>query len=316
MRVAELGDAVSSQSQRYTKTDLGRLNVSGRMLRLDDDELTLDDGGMTALAKRLRAPISFLERLPESMTDDILNYFIGQYEDAEVVLAHEDSVLTAVYDGKIDTIRYDQYADSIMNVVDPDAPVSSLIVHDGGMTVDVLTEEQVEVRVGDVTKAGVRFFGHIAPAVEQPYASTFLNRLICDNGMVIEETDGFVAIRGNTIEDILAEMELAAARVLSGNDHRLQQWADLTDVDVENPEQMIHRLATEHGINASVESRILDRVPELEGNTLYDVINLMTSMHNQEGISVGQVERLQLLAGSTIVTGGSHRCPSCKHRLG
>lgn len=317
MRVAELGDAVSALGQRYTKVELGQATVQGRTLRLPDQEFILDDGGMQALAKRLRTPVSFLERLPETMSDDILNYFIQQHEDAEVVLAHEADVLTAVYDGKIDTVRFDQYAEVVASVMDPDAMVSSFYLHDGAMRVDVLLEEsQVEARVGDVTRAGARFYGHIAPAVAQPYVHTFLNRLICDNGMVVEESDGLVAIRGNTVEDILAEMELAAMRVLSGNDHRLGQWAGLVDVEVDNAEQMIHRLATEHGISAAVESRILDRVPEMEGSTLYDVINLMTSMHQEEGITQGQVDRLQLMAGGTIVHGATHRCPSCQHRLG
>lgn len=316
MKVSELTDIVDNTSYRYHKQNLGEVEVSGRVLKTPDRDLNLAEEGLASLAKFLKIPANFAVRLPDDMFDDVFNHFLNQSAGSDVILEHESNALTGVYNGKVDTILFKEYAEVVSNVFPADADVSRLLVSDGRIQMDVLSDTGVEPRPGDVTRAGARVVGHVAPAVQAPNVSTWMERLVCSNGMTMEESDGMVTIRGNTVDDILSEMEVAATRVLEGNDHRLEQWRALVDVDVSNVEQLVHRLARENGLSSTIESRVLDRVPEIEGNTLYDVVNLMTSMHAEEGITTAQVHRLQSLAGGAIENGTAHRCPECSHKLG
>lgn len=317
MRVSELPDAVSTQRSQYTKIRLGDAEVENSQLKSDEINLFLEEDGLRSFAKLLSIPSTFIEKLPLSLSQEVLNYFMNQNDDSPVILQHDGSSLEQAFDGRIDAIPPQDFVGVVGDVMDPDDRVSKWYFENGKLQVDVITDElAVEPRPGDVTKGGVRFIGHTSPRNQAPYVGTFMERLVCSNGMVVEEEDSVVSLRGRTVADLLSEMELAAQRILGGVDHRLQQWGELTEVTVENPEQMVHRLATENGVSTKIESRVMDRVPELEHNTMYDVVNLMTQMQNEEGVSERQVENLQLLGGRTVATGGDHRCPECLHHLG
>lgn len=321
MKVADLSDYVSSKdTSLFQRTSLDKLEYANRMLRGEgpegeDFEFRLDDAALGTFGSYFKIPVKYLPRLPDALANETLNYFMSDKDDP-LILQHDGWELTEIYSGATALLPRNDVIEMIADVIGPDAPVANVVGDNGAMRVDVLTEVGTEPRPGDVTKGGVQFYAHISPAEKSPTVSTFLERLICGNGMTATETDGIISIKGSTVPEIIAEMELAAIRVMDGLDIRLQQWANLTQINVDNAERMIHRLCQENGISAIIESRIIDRIPELEGYTLYDVINLMTSMHGEDGVNDKQLIALQSMAGQAIVTQGAHRCPACAHALG
>jgi hypothetical protein len=74
-------------------------------------------------------------------------------------------------------------------------------------------------------------------------------------------------------------------------------------------------LTREAGINEKIESVIIDRANSLESNTYYDVVNLITSMQHETGISGTQLFRIQNLGGNAVRDLGGHRCNNCQHSL-
>ena len=89
----------------------------------------------------------------------------------------------------------------------------------------------------------------------------------------------------------------------------------MTEVDVENPTQLIHRFCREYNLGARMETKLLDRIDELEGNTYYDIINLITSMQHEEGVSQAMRNALQLTGGLLVTSGAGHRCNTCQSPL-
>ena len=151
---------------------------------------------------------------------------------------------------------------------------------------------------------------------EAPVISTYLERLVCSNGMVVPSVNSTLSLRGRTVDEIIDEMEYLANTVLANEvDAALNNWSHMTELEVENTERLIHRFCMEYGLGSRMESKLMERIDELEGNTYYDIINLITSMQHEIGVSHAMHQALQLAGGMLVTTGGGHRCNTCQHPL-
>jgi hypothetical protein len=129
------------------------------------------------------------------------------------------------------------------------------------------------------------------------------------------EEHGNIGLRGNTVDDIIEEMEEAAQRLLREDlPERLDQFASLDHVSVNNVPQLVHRLAREHHISSYLETEMIDQSPTLgDDATMYDVVNFMTQFQHEARSS--QFYRLQELGGDVAASHDTHRCVSCQREL-
>lgn len=315
MNITELVPTIESQKSETFKVTLRDVEYANRMLKVGDRELELSDEGLGAFGNHLGIPRSFLPKLPDELANETANYFLKKNDTAEAFFETHSGSLFAVYPSnekifpKIDIAR-----SLVRGVNDDNAMVKDLNLQGPGIKVSITTNQYTtEPREGDITEGGIRVVGFTRES--GPVVSSFLNRLVCSNGMIIPEEQGRIKIRGNTVEEVMEEVEYAARHLLSESiPQHLESWSNTTKTTVDNAEQMIHRLARENQLSASVQDAILEQVPSLEGDSLYDLVNLMTSFQHED-IRASQAERLMYLGGNVVGSGLSHRCTSCAHVL-
>lgn len=323
--VSALSRVLEQEPMRYVRTSISDMRIVGRTLAIANGEeriLHLDDEGIDRLGSVFNIPRGYLPKLPPSLIEANLRYWFGEHSESTLLLEldTEGRSLIDVYPGDRDFIPRSRVIEVVQRVMPSDSRVHRLNFSGGRCDIDVATAElTVEPRVGDITQGGLRFAAHVSPRGTNlhPRVSVYMHRLACTNGMTHTIEAGNVYLRGNTVDDIIEEMELAARRLLQDVvPQRLEQFASLDHVRVQNPAQFLHRLAREHRITNSIEVRMLERLPELgDSPTAYDLVNFMNAFQHEDGVRPVQVLRLQELAGVVAAEQAAHRCPQCQSPL-
>ena len=317
MKVNELEGIVARTSPDYSTTTLGSLEYRGTVGGIVDKtsgrEFKFTEEGLNNFASYLTVPPKLFERLSEGLRTEVVTHLLSKWSSSPVVLSSLADSLWNLYPQKTVIVPNRKIAEVVTRVFDGEATVSKSDFFEG-MKLNIQTAQYaVEPKVGDVTNGGIRFY---APVGEIPYVSAYLERLVCSNGMITAQETDAITIRGRTVDEVIQEMEYMARKILATDVPRyLDNWSTMTDLRTNNPEQLIHRLTREAGVSAKVESSIIERAAGLESNTYYDIVNLITSLQHEEGLSDTQYNRLQLLGGSAVRDLGGHRCNNCQHNL-
>jgi hypothetical protein len=299
--------------------------LQGGNLNVDGERLVLDAPSLDTFSNFFGVPKGLMKNLTADLQRDILTHFLGRYDEAQVQMEMGEGQILAVYGEGDRLIPKARYVDVLEAVLPDDATLSRLEWTRGYVWADVVAQRYtVEPRVGDPTLGGFRFLGTVAPARKSngvsssPYVCTFMERLACTNGMTRTEEGSVIKVRGNTVDEVIEEMERLARRVLDVDlPLRLEQWGHTAEVTVDNAEAFIHRIARETGLGARVTDEIIERVPSLGDSreNLYDLTNLITSFQHDEDVTENQRLLLQDVGGHIVSTVGGHRCDSCQTLL-
>jgi hypothetical protein len=316
MLVKNLPEIVESNAPKYTHATYSMLEFEPGSLKIKgtDTELLLGEKGTKSLSMFLGIPKAFLPKLNGPLQRDVVNYFLEQSPSTEALISYsKDNLFTNAYAVNSALIRNELIVNAIEKTFDGESRVRSLDFNNG-MQVSIVTDElNTEPRVNDVTHGGLRIVSKIG---EAPTISTYLERLVCSNGMVVPSINSTLSLRGRTVDEIITEMEYLAQTVLASEvDDALNNWAHTAEIGVEDPAMLIHRFCREHGLGSRMESKLLERIDELEGNTYYDIINLLTSMQHEIGVSEAMRNALQLAGGLILNNAGGHRCNTCQSPL-
>lgn len=213
----------------------------------------------------------------------------------------------------------------ITKTLKPEDTVRRFLVDDQRLHVDVTTTDHNVVfydasnhpEVGDITEAGLRVLSH-PYASKPPSVGTYLERLACTNGQTTPEKVGQISIKGRTVDEVIAEMEMAADLVLSQLDEKLARYAETRSILVPgSPQAFVAQLAREAGVNRQVLDAVLDIVNQLPAPvSVWDVQNAFTAVANVvERYST--MTRLQQLGGSLSFDAERmvERCGTCERLL-
>lgn len=316
MQVKDLNDIVEKNAPKYIHSSLSNFEFKPGSLKIKetDLDLMLGEQGTKKLSTFLGIPKAFLPKLNTDLQMDVVNYFLEKDSASEALLSYSaDGLFKAAYPGNTAVIRDELIVSAIEKTFDAEARIRAIDL-DNGIKVSIVTDElNTEPRVNDITHGGLRIESTIG---EAPKVSTYLERLVCSNGMVVPSVNSVLSLRGRTVDEIIEEMEYLANTVLATEvDAALNSWAHMTEIDVANPTQLIHRFCRDYGLGSRMEGKLLDRIDELEGNTYYDIINLITSMQHEEGVSQAMRNALQLTGGLIFSSGDGHRCGACQSVL-
>jgi hypothetical protein len=316
MQVKDLSEIVEQASPKYAYASFNNLEYTPGSLKVKgtDIELTLGEQGMKKFSVFLGIPKAFLPKLNNDLQTSVVNYFLEKDAVTEALIGYSnDGMFKAAYPGNTPFLRNELIANAIERTFDPESRIRA-IDFNNGIDISVVTEElNTEPRVNDVTHGGLKISARIG---EAPIISTYLERLVCSNGMVVPSLNSTLSLRGRTVDEIIAEMEHMANMVLSTEvDDALAKWSQTAQVPVNDAALLIHRFCREYGLGSRMESKLLERIDELEGNTYYDVINLITSMQHEIGVSENMRHALQLAGGNLVNAVEIHRCNTCQHPL-
>lgn len=335
MLVGDLKTHLSAVEERSIELTLGELEVDpeARSIRLaSGEEFAFDEQAERSLARYLGVSKAYLAKCPPDLKAHNLNYWLRRRENAAAVIESTGDHWVTIHKPGLLILPLSQVADIIITTMDPGYEIVQLIRNDTRFHIDIITPHHVEIepdtriedrrpgshQVGDITHGGVRILAN-PTEVEAPQVLTYLHRLWCTNGSTSPEAEGTIRLKGNTVDDILAEMEGACRRVMGELDSKLADYAALARTfPPGSPTRFAYQLGREYGLAQRLMDRIIERVNVLpEDASLYDIQQIFTELANNGSVNYRTMIKLQHLSGDLAFNteAVTHRCGTCERLL-
>jgi hypothetical protein len=326
MLVSEIPDRINLESEYSFTTGLAGVRIADDGIHIDDEVFSLDESTTRSLGSLLDISYNYLKKCPSELLASNVNYWLREKSEAEA-LVHVINGAPRLLKSNTKFIPVKSVVEMIGRLFEPNDEVVELTTTDQLVHVDVISNEQrIEVPgrdmplrpENDVTHGGIRFRIVTDFRARPPEVYTYLNRRVCTNGLCIADPQHKLTLQGHTVDDVLREMESAANDLWGKLPDALEKYRSTADIEVPGEvAHFIHAVAEEHGVGFRVTSEAINRVGELpDPPSLYDVINLLTSIANED-VTYKTRESLQFLGGSIASKpeAYSHRCASCQHLL-
>lgn len=308
-----------------TQVDLDLVSTTPTVRFGDQTTFEQPAGSSTvdALGSWLEVPASFLRRLDPELQQNLLMGLLRQ-APGTMLIRFNDTGIVEVRDPSTRVIDPRKMVDVAARVIDPQAPVVDFW-SENEFRLDVMVPTGFErgwggdPAEGDITGGGIRLFQdrkhNLAPSV-----APFLYRLACTNGMEMEDDGLKVDARGQTVEQVLDELEEAAQRAFARVEDNIASFYDMRTQRVENPERALLRMAEERGLPSRTAMAMAQRIPAMTADdgsaTMFDLVNLVTNQANDPLIRGRTGVRRTLEAtGGSIVTEHTERCGHCQTKL-
>lgn len=314
------GGVTSEVMVRREEDRLTEVSLGGRAVPMTHD-------GLEQFANVLGIPYKYLQRQDAEIQEFLLRRTLNR-EAANITVRFDDGGISEVYPASQVRLEPRHIVDRVLKVLPEQSPVIEWWADDE-LRFDVAVPDNFDrgiggdPQVGDITRGGVRVTQNrkrnLAPEV-----NTFLYRLVCTNGMEIPRTGTTIDARGSSVEEILAELELAAEHAFSQVEQQIAHFYDMRSQVVEGDvTQAVVRVARERGLPDRTANHLARRVPEqLDPQVLghpvsmFDITNLITNEANNPELRGRRGPRLQLeQAGGTLVQLEADRCGHCHQVL-
>lgn len=338
MQISDLKTRLDAITERSIETHLGDLKVDDdarRVTVLDSggESFALDAKVERSFGEYLGIPKAYLEKCPADLKATNLNYWFQKRANASAIIEVRNEQFVSVHREGLVIIPLRRVIETVSSVLDPSYEVTGLTHEDSRFQMDIITPHSVEVQpwnliedrnpehhatVGDVTHGGIRL--RLNPIKsEEPVVSTYLRRLWCSNGATSPAAEDKIKLVGNTVDEVIMEMEAAMRRVVGDLDDKLASYAaTATKYPPGSKENFARQLGVEYKLKPGVLNKILDRVQVLpDGASIYDVIQVFTAMANEEGVSYQTILKLQEIGGTLAFQTEeiTHRCGQCERLL-
>lgn len=333
LTLRELADALHTDTRQW-----GGVTTEMRVRRdeqtqslsvaFGNEEVPATNDGVEQLATLLGIPRNFLLEAPAHVKEFLLNEYL-RTNVANASVYFTDSGISEVVRPERLRIEPKALVEAAIKVVDETALVDSWHCDPDEFLADIVVPDGFDRGIGgdpavnDITRGGIRI-GQNRKNHHAPWVSTFLYRLICTNGMEVPETGLRIDARKNTVEGVLAELELAAQHAFSQVEQQVAHFYELRNQRIgADRTQAVIRIARERGLPDRTVNALALRVPdqldpEVIGHepSVFDVVNLITNQANHPEIRGRRGPRRQLqVAGGAIVRTESERCGTCQQSL-
>lgn len=330
--ISQLKDDLREKTKGVTYEDLSLDDVGFHLgdadphFTISGKDIPASDGGLSVWADYFRIPIPYFNRVGETFgvgsQGEILQQWVQATRGA-IRVGFNDARILSVHSPSQQTIEPLQLVDVAERVLGTtDAEVVRLIDQPSEFAFDVHVPTGYDqgiggdLKVGDITAGGVSFT-HNRKLNHAPSVETYLYRLECTNGMRSRDAGLKVDARGQSLEEVLAELEAAAELAFSRVERQIQHFYNLREERVENPERALRAFARDYGIP----QRSLDALETLAASeelvdepTQFDLVNLITNFANDPRIR-NDGGRLALeRVGGAVILSAEPRCGHCRSR--
>jgi len=329
MLVSELEQRLASRREVSIEVSVADIDIddAAATVTIANQVYPLDEIAEKTLAKHFEIPYTYLKSCPTTFRARTLQFWRDEYADHDVVVETIGTNIVSVHSPEVLNISAYSLAKVISRVFDPTDKVNLYRPADQ-LQFDIISERHVvdvpnpdgikfRPEVGDITHGGLRLLVH-PHTNKQPSLVPYLERLVCTNGMCTDEKMGRIAIKGNTVDEILAEVEEAANRAMRGLDAALERYALTAHMPVPGTLQAFaYQLGKERKLSKGVMDEVMILINQLPDNaTVYDVNQAFTAVAN---LDVGHAARvsLQTLGGSLAFEPDKtiRRCTSCERLI-
>lgn len=327
MLVDELATKLVGESTTVSKIGQITLDREGLKVPGIDQPLAFDQLAMKKTGKLLDIPPKYISKCPSDLRRETMNYWFRQAGNQEAFIHYHDNNLLGIYPNDDQVVTHSEMAQEFLSKFDGDDEVRKFVYSPEIMQIDI-TKPDVFItvpngertnipEVGDITEGGVRLVSYAPGDTRKPFVQYYLERLVCSNGLSMEEPSAKFYAKGRSSQEIIAELGGAVRNMLGLIPSKLEQYADLENHRFEGDvAQLISQVARENGLASRVVNRLLDDASSVPTNaTLYDVVNVFT--FTAKATLRGTTLKLQELGGNIaenpqLVT---HRCERCERIL-
>lgn len=273
---------------------------------------------MSTMADWIGVPAKFLLRQDPDLQEIILNRMFGGDGLSPVMVRFNEGSVIDLLAPDTKVINPQSVIDVASKVLGNDAVVVESWIDSREYRFDAIvpTQDFGDRQVGDITRAGLRF-GQDTQHNLSPWVQRYMYRLVCTNGMETFDSGLKVDGRGQSVEDVLMELELMAQRAFGTIEREIEAFYALREQPVpeNNPERFLNRLAEETGMGAPVLARLIREAPAILGPepTMFDMVNYVTNQANDPDI-VGRANirrALERSGGHIVADADGARCGTC-----
>jgi hypothetical protein len=308
---------------------------------LGEDTVPVTASGLEAFAGYLKIPTPFLmNRIPSEIggrtgdqaRQDLINLFLEHNAAPALRVVYSADGVLEVNQPERRTIPPMALVSIARNVLGTgQAQITSLVNSVAEFAFDVAVPEDydhgiggdpqakdVDPEVGDITCGGLSFF-YNRKLNHTPTIGSYLYRLACTNGMQYRNPLDQVSVNGQTVDEVLAELNAAANSAFAQVDRHMKHFYDMRQHKVDNPDRWLIQVAREHSLAASsrenMESVILSsEVPDHPSE--FDLINVLTNEANNPKLASKVISRRKLESvGGAMIAHEVLRCGSCKQKV-
>lgn len=303
-----------------------RVDRERQEIRLGDKRtVAWTEGSLSALGDFLQVPSAYLSRIDSTLKEVTLNHLCGRLPEEVVVrVSNATDLIENVRPTTQKWIDPRRIVEVASHVLTSDAPVVDW-GNEGTFFLDTIVPAGFDRgihgdrKVGDLTRGGLRFWMPLGKQVLAPQVQPYTYRLACTNGMETMVPGLKVDARGETVEEVLAELERQAEIAFSSVEHSISAFYELRSQQVENPERTLTRMAQEQRLSDRQRLHLVDAAPSIldeDGNaSMFDLVNLITNQANDPTITQWGARRALQQFGGTIVTEHAARCGHCQAKL-
>lgn len=290
-------------------------------------EVPFNDAGAEALCSFIDVPRPFVRRLMKNgagdVAIDLMNTLLERNPQTVNARIDKERGLMWMRDPGQKIIEPHAVVEVASRVLGETAPVVEHFLSTGEFWFDAFCFDRdfgdTSKKVGDVTKAGLRFAQNLHQNLA-PEVAPYMYRLICTNGMQTRDDGLKIDARGSTVEEILADLESMAQRAFARVEKDVAHFYELRDVPADQPERAIARMASEFGLSDRMRLRLIDRVPTVLGSdgsaSMFDLVNLVTNTANDPEVAGRRGNRLAFERfGGVAVDDHAARCGHCRAKL-
>jgi hypothetical protein len=341
--LGDLGTLLKDRTGNLTETRVSpdeikfHLGATDPTIKVGKKEFPVTEHAMGEFTDLLQIPTAFYKRATEKVDGKVLDPMLNQLlantlmKDARVQ-SKQGHIVSVGEWGKV-AIEPSQIVTATTNAFSTDAHIERLVDTPSFFGFDVRVPEKSKKgviesgkttdregkKVGDVTAGGVRVGLNmkqgLAPSVEE-----YLFRLACTNGMVVPDTAGTLKMdaRGQTVEEVIAEVEAMAELAFSRVERTIAHFYDLRQQKVDNPERALRTLARERGIPTRSMVALLDLAAGEDmpdSPSMFDVVNLVTNFANSPQIRNDGGRTLLEGAGGAVIGDHAARCGHCQQKV-
>ena len=287
----------------------------------DPTEIPLSDEGWSNIDGMLKIPESFANRLPMVTRVNLTNDLLSRHMKA-VAVRYTDTGITSMLDPGQIPFEPRYLVEVAQRVVGENGPVvgtvSNLTTFGFDTTSEPGARELGDPKVGDITRAGLRFSQNLRQNLA-PSVAKYSYRLVCTNGMEVMDEGLRLDARGTqSVEEVMAELEALAQRAFAEVESDVEHFYSMRDEPVQHPERTINRMARDYGISDRLRNELRDEVPQIVGEdgttNMFDLVNFVTNMANRSNVPHGQRVALERFGGQAV-TAHVERCRTCASRL-
>jgi hypothetical protein len=328
MLVRELREAYGNSTEKFdtfrlkdiSLTDEGLEFTTGRTLEWDDSlaEMT---------GKFLKINTGYLKKCPPELQQQNVNFWLDRNNDSDAIFHFVNRSLRGIYPPSRKIIPIAKILDIVNNVFVGGDEVKTFSMDEKMLHLDVVSNAlSVEVpghgtqerpHVGDITYGGLRWIIYLQEQ-KPPEVETYFNRLLCTNGASRPEVERRISLAGNSVDDVLNQLEATANILMNEMPDRLASYRHSAEIPIPGDvAQFAYQLGRENNLSQRIMDRVMAELALLPQNpSVYDITQIFTSVANED-VTFQNRLRLQRIGGQLSLDTETtlHRCAACERLL-